>query len=69
VDGVVLDPNAEYTVAMVDFLATGGDGYTIFTEGKNVVYGPLDRDALVAYMESLPGPVDVKVEGRITKVA
>lgn len=69
VDGVVLDPNAEYTVAMVDFLATGGDGYTIFTEGKNVVYGLLDRDALVAYMESLPGPVDVKVEGRITKVA
>jgi len=69
VGGVALDPDAEYTVAMVDFLATGGDKYTVFREGTNVVPGPSDVDALVAYMESLPGPVDVKAETRITKVA
>jgi 5'-nucleotidase len=69
VNGVPLDPNAEYTAAMVDFLATGGDGYTAFTEGTNAVSGPSDVDALVAYMEALPEPVDVKAEARITKVA
>ncbi len=69
VGGVPLDPNAEYTAAMVDFLATGGDGYTVFTKGTNVVNGPFDVDALVAYMKSLPEPVDVKPEGRNTMVA
>ncbi|MDD3112537.1 MAG: bifunctional metallophosphatase/5'-nucleotidase [Methanofollis liminatans] len=69
VNGVPLDPNAEYTAAMVDFLATGGDGYTAFTNGMNVVNGPFDVDALVTYMESLPEPVDAKTEGRITMIA
>ncbi|WP_292521302.1 bifunctional metallophosphatase/5'-nucleotidase [Methanoculleus sp.] len=66
VGGVALDPDAEYTAAMVDFLATGGDGYTVFTKGTNIVNGPLDVDALVAYMEAFSEPVDVKAEGRIT---
>ncbi len=69
VNGTLLDPNASYTAAMVDFLATGGDRYTVFTEGTNVVNGPSDVDALVAYMESLPKLVDAKAETRITKVA
>jgi 5'-nucleotidase len=68
VNGVPLDPNAEYTAAMVDYLATGGDGYTVFTNGTNVVNGPFDVDALVTYMESLPEPVDAKAEGRITMI-
>jgi 5'-nucleotidase len=54
---------------MVDFLATGGDKYTVFREGTNVVPGPFDVDALVAYMGSLPEPVEMKPEGRIAKVA
>ncbi len=69
VNGAPLDPNAEYAAAMVDFLATGGDGYTVFMKGTNVVNGPFDVDALVTYMESLPEPVDVKAETRITKIA
>jgi 5'-nucleotidase len=69
VNGVPLDPNAEYTAAMVDFLATGGDGYNAFTKGTNAVSGPFDVDALVTYMESLPEPVDAKAEGRITMIA
>jgi 5'-nucleotidase len=68
VNGAPLDPNAEYTAAMVDYLATGGDGYTVFTSGTNVVNGPFDVDALVTYMESLPEPVDAKAEGRITMI-
>ncbi|MCM2466621.1 bifunctional metallophosphatase/5'-nucleotidase [Methanoculleus oceani] len=69
VKGVPLDPNAEYRAAMVDFLATGGDGYTAFTKGTNAVNGPFDVDALVAYMGSLPEPVDAKTETRITMIA
>jgi len=67
VNGTALDPNGEYTTAMVDFLATGGDRYTVFMNGTNIVNGPYDVDALVAYTESLPDPVDVKPEGRIVK--
>jgi 5'-nucleotidase len=69
VNGTLLDPNANYTAAMVDFLATGGDGYTAFTEGTDLVYGPVDIDALVMYMGSLPEPVDAKAEARITRTA
>lgn len=67
VNGTPLDPNGSYTAAMVDFLATGGDKYTVFREGTDIVNGPYDVDALVAYMESLPEPVDAKPEGRIAK--
>ncbi|BBL68128.1 bifunctional metallophosphatase/5'-nucleotidase [Methanoculleus chikugoensis] len=67
VNGTLLDPNGSYTAAMVDFLATGGDKYAVFREGTNIVNGPYDVDALVAYMESLPEPVDAKPEGRIAK--
>lgn len=69
VNGTLLDPDANYTVAMVDYLATGGDGYTVFTEGTDLVYGPGDIDALVMYMGSLPEPVDAKAEARITRTA
>ncbi|MDD1703343.1 MAG: 5'-nucleotidase C-terminal domain-containing protein, partial [Methanoregula sp.] len=69
VNGVPLDPNAKYTAAMVDYLENGGDRYTVFMNGTNVVNGPVDVDALVSYMGSLPKPVDVKAEKRITKVA
>ncbi|MDK2890441.1 MAG: 5-nucleotidase [Methanoculleus sp.] len=69
VNGAPLDPNAEYTAATVDFLATGGDGYTVFRKGTNIVNGPFDVDALVAYVESLPEPVDAKADGRIAMIA
>ena len=69
VNGTPLDPNGEYTAAMVDFLAAGGDKYTVFREGTGIVNGPYDVDALVAYMESLPKPVEMEPAGRIAKVA
>jgi 5'-nucleotidase len=69
VGGAPLEPGANYTAAMVDFLATGGDGYTVFTKGVNPAYGPLDIDALVTYMGALPEPIGVKAEARIAKAA
>jgi 5'-nucleotidase len=67
VNGTPLDDTAKYTAAMVDYLASGGDGYTVFTKGTDVVNGPVDVDALVTYMGSLPQPVNPPAGGRITK--
>ena len=50
VDGRPIDENAVYRVAMNSFLATGGDNFTIFKEGKDPVGGPIDLDALEAWI-------------------
>ena len=34
-DGTALDPAATYTVAVNGYLATGGDGFTVFEDGQN----------------------------------
>jgi len=68
VHGVLLDLKASYTASMVDFLAGGGDGYTTFKEGKNIINGPVDVDALTYYVGSMPQPVNVTIDGRIQRV-
>ena len=47
-----------YRVAMNSFLATGGDGFTVFNEGTDQLGGEIDLDALVNYfMDNSPvGP-------------
>ena len=41
---------------MNNFLASGGDGFTVFNEGTDALGGAQDIDALVAYFGSfLPG--------------
>ncbi|MFD1949049.1 bifunctional metallophosphatase/5'-nucleotidase [Nocardioides aestuarii] len=44
-----------YRVATLNFLADGGDGFTAFGEGENVLGGPSDLENLVAYLEANPG--------------
>jgi 5'-nucleotidase len=51
-DGTTLDPTTTYTVAVNGFLATGGDGFTVFEEGQNVQTVGGDLEALVAYIQS-----------------
>jgi 5'-nucleotidase len=68
VKGVPLDRNAHYTAAMVDFLAGGGDRYTVFTEGTNITSGGVDVDVLTSYVASLPQPVNVTIDGRIWRI-
>jgi 5'-nucleotidase len=59
-DGKDIDPAADYRVTMNSFLATGGDGFTVFNDGKDTIGGDLDIDALSAYFalkETInPGP-------------
>jgi len=68
-DGTPLDPNKVYKVATNDFMAAGGDGYTVFKNALSVkiVTGNYMRDDLVSYIKANP-KVEKVVDGRITFV-
>ncbi|MGO0575693.1 bifunctional metallophosphatase/5'-nucleotidase [Ornithinimicrobium panacihumi] len=51
-NGEPIDPAATYKVSTLSFLAEGGDGFTAFTEGTNLVGGPEDLANLVAYIKA-----------------
>jgi 2',3'-cyclic-nucleotide 2'-phosphodiesterase (5'-nucleotidase family) len=53
-----------YTVTTIDFLAAGGDAFTTFKEGHNVLYGTNLRDVFVSYLKK-HSPVAPRIEGRI----
>jgi len=65
-DGEELDMAMDYTVATIDFLATGGDGYTALKEGEIIQYGNIDVDEFIAYMKFIPSPVHIQTGERIT---
>src|SRR4029453_11220132 len=52
VNGVEVQPGDTFRVTMNNFLATGGDGFTVFTEGTNPLGGAIDLDAFVDYVGS-----------------
>ncbi|MEQ0559403.1 bifunctional metallophosphatase/5'-nucleotidase [Amycolatopsis sp. NEAU-NG30] len=54
VNGTPVDPAASYRVSVNNFLAAGGDGFSEFTKGTNLSGGPVDLDALVAYLGAHP---------------
>ncbi len=67
IKGEPVDLNKTYTLATNDFMAVGGDGYTMLGEGELVgEFEGLD-EALIKYIEKI-GEIDYKVEGRITTV-
>jgi 2',3'-cyclic-nucleotide 2'-phosphodiesterase (5'-nucleotidase family) len=66
-DGTPIDPAAEYTVTVNNFMAGGGDGYTVLLEGKNQTINVTDLDALVNYFKNRD-EVTGAIEGRITKI-
>jgi 5'-nucleotidase len=49
ISGVLVDPTDTFRVTMNNFMATGGDGYTVFKEGTDPLGGAQDIDALVDY--------------------
>ena len=66
-NGQPLDAATPYRVTMNNFLASGGDGFTLFNQGTNALGGAQDIDALVAYFHSLlPGAVPNPPVNRIT---
>ena len=54
--GAVLNPAKTYRVTVNNFMATGGDGYSTFLKGTNLLGGAQDIDALVAFMASFKAP-------------
>lgn len=52
-DGRPIDPARTYRVTMNSFLAAGGDSFTVFTEGTDTVTGPVDLDAMEAWLRAV----------------
>lgn len=48
--GVVQNPAKTYRVTVNNFIATGGDGFSVLQGGTNVLGGAQDIDALTAYL-------------------
>lgn len=53
-DGSALSPEKVYTVATIDFLSSGGDGYDMMTNGSELIYYGGDAEALVDYLATNP---------------
>jgi 2',3'-cyclic-nucleotide 2'-phosphodiesterase (5'-nucleotidase family) len=69
-DGSPLDPEKSYTVAVNNFMASGGDSYNVLAEGKSTDTGRLIRDAMEKYVrDQCAGgkSLDIPGDGRITR--
>jgi 5'-nucleotidase len=67
IGGRVIAPNDRVRVATNDYLASGGDGFTVFREGTDQLGGDIDVDALVAYFKT-HSPVGPGPQNRIIRV-
>jgi 5'-nucleotidase len=66
INGVEVQPTDSFRVTMNNFLATGGDGFTVFNEGTNSLGGAQDIDAWVDYFRSKePAGIAVPTLNRI----
>ena len=64
-NGAPITPTGTYRVSINNFLAGGGDGFTVFTQGTDLAGGPIDLDALVDYFGS-SSPISPPQLNRIT---
>lgn len=67
--GQLINLSQSYRVGLQSYLGTGGDNFSVFTQGKDVVGGTLDIDALADYVRrgSQSGPMPLPVQDRITR--
>jgi 5'-nucleotidase len=63
-----LDKAAIYRIASLDYMLSGGDGYTMFKNGKNIRGGDVPEEQAVMDYLKANSPVSPKVEGRITLI-
>jgi 5'-nucleotidase len=54
--GVVQHPTKPYRVTVDNYLASGGDDFSILPQGADRIGGPQDIDALVAYLSAIYKP-------------
>jgi 5'-nucleotidase len=65
-NGSVIEPSARYRVTVNEFLAGGGDGLKVLTEGTERKHGVLDAEALERYLAA-HSPVTAPEGERIRK--
>ena len=66
-NGAPIDSAADYRITTSDFLADGGDSFSILTEGTDRVIGMTDIEALEAWLDS-EAPRAVPLEPRAVNV-
>ncbi len=66
IGGIPVAASQPYRVAMNNFLQGGGDGFTVFKEGTNLLGGDVDIDAFVAYFGA-HNPVSPTSRNRISR--
>lgn len=54
IGGRELNPVARYRIATNNFVASGGDGFSVFRQSRDLTVGPIDVDTLQAYFRSSP---------------
>jgi 5'-nucleotidase len=62
-----IEPGTGYRVTLNDYLAVGGDGFTVAKQGTSVQYGSYDADALFAFFRA-HGPIGPLPPTRIRRV-
>ena len=69
-NGQLLDTARSYRVGLQSYLGTGGDNFSVFTQGTDLVGGSLDLDALVDYVrvQSQQQPMLLPLQERIAQV-
>jgi len=67
-NGVPLQSKEKYTVTVNEYLAGGGDNFTVLTHGVNPVVGPFIADALIQYVQAQPQPLNTDIAGRISRL-
>jgi 5'-nucleotidase len=53
-NGRPVPPDAVVRITVNNFMADGGDGVTLLRQGRDRQPGPLDIDALEAYVKATP---------------
>ena len=66
-NGQRVDPAMSYRVTVNNYLAVGGDGFTVLKEGTAQQFGIYDVDALYAYFQA-NSPISPAQPGRIARV-
>ena len=64
---IPIGPTDTIRIVTNDFMLTGGDGYTVFTQASDVAQsGELLLDIVVDHIET-SSPVSAAIEGRLVK--
>jgi 5'-nucleotidase len=66
-DGSPLDLDKVYTVGTSEFLAAGGDGYSMMSKAEDLVYYQGDAEAFVDYLKTNP-TIKAEAENRVSVI-